>query len=159
MASELSEGMVAFAADGVRWDAVAVPHLEDAFLVTAAGQVTREGMTETDAHAWLVHPEGGRDVVEAFSPKPPDILNPPRSEPLPSGAALEASLPVGRLMVVLDGELVNPEQMDADADGRVAVRLDGGWPVGQRVVTVVSVPTSPDADGPWGALAAVLEVR
>jgi hypothetical protein len=159
MASGLAEGMAAFGADGISWDAVPVPGHDEAFLVTAAGRVTREGTTETDARAWLVHPEDGRDVVEAFSPQPPEVVVPPRGEPLPSGAALEATLPVGELVVVLDGGLVTPAHVDADADGRVAVRLDGGWPAGQHVVTVASVPTSPSGEGPWSALAAVLEIR
>jgi len=151
LASGLAEGMAAFTAEGVRWDAVAVPGT-DAVLVTAAGEVEREGMREVDARAWLVHPEGGQDVVEVFSAPPAEVTAPQDGE-------LTATVPTGTVVVVVDGELTE-DGVSTTADGDVTtvrVAPDGGWSGGRHVVTVASLPATADAAGPWATAAVTFE--
>lgn len=160
MASGLAEGMAAFGGEGTSWDAVPVPGRDGAYLVTAAGEVTREGMTEAAARAWLVHPEAGHDVVEAFSATAPEVVVPRAGERLPADVPVEAVLPAGAPVVVVDGEVVTAgvSTQGAGAD-RVRVRVlpDGGWSPGRHVVTVATVP-EPGAPAPWVATATLVDV-
>lgn len=146
IASGLAEGMAAFGADGVAWSVVPVPDA-GAHLVVASGEVEREGMREVDAHAWLVHGEDGRDVVEVFSSPAADVV-----PPGPDGA-VTARLPAGRVVVAVDGAVVETgvETQAADDLVEVSVRPGGGWSTGAHVVAVAVVPDGPDADGPWAA--------
>lgn len=157
LASALAEGMAAFGADGVEWDAVRLQGV-DAYLVTATGEIEREGMSETDAHAWLVHPEDGRDVVEAFATPLAEVVQPGPASTLPAGAAVDVLLPAGAVHAVADGEPVEAAVDGADGGRvRVAVRPDGGWSPGRHVVAVASVPESAGAAGPWASVAVTFE--
>jgi hypothetical protein len=160
MASGLAEGMAAFAAEGVQWTVVAVPEHPRALVVVASGEVEREGMREQAAHAWLVHPQRGEPVVEAFSPAPPEVMAPQPGEPLGADAPVEVLLPAGTALAVADGELVTSGVTSEPADGdRVRVRVlpDGGWSPGRHVVAVVTVPQQPGGDAPWGTVAVTFE--
>jgi hypothetical protein len=159
MASGLAEGMAQFR-DAASWSSVPVPGHDGAFLVTASGQITREGTTETDARAWLVHPEGGRDVVEAFGSGSLPVVT-PTDGTLGARGAVGVVLAAGAPVTVLDGEpLASGTTSEPAGDGtvRVTVLPQGGWGAGPHVVSVATVPEQPGGDGPWDATAVTFEV-
>lgn len=113
-------------------------------VVVLAGEVTREGMTETDAVALPVRSEQGRPRVELASPSLPatvDIEVPAvGSGPLPRGTALRAFVPAGarEVLVVVDGEEVEAQQRPADGD-RSEVTATPDLAPGPHVLAVIAV--------------------
>lgn len=166
LSSGLAEGMGAFSdAKDPHWSAVVIPSQPDAWLVVLRGTVTREGMTETDARSWIVHPEGDRPaVVEAFAASFPEYVSPE-----PGTRDLAADEPVsvylagggGSGTVLLDGEPLADGVTVEGADGDqllVTALPPGGWPAGEHTVTVAAVPATPGADAPWVSVAIPVEV-
>jgi hypothetical protein len=159
MASGLAEGMAQFR-NAASWSSVPVPGHDGAFLVTASGQITREGSTEADARAWLVHPEDGRDVVEAFGSGALPVVA-PTDGTLGDRGAVEVVLASGTPVTVLDGEpLASGVTVEPAGDGKVRVTVlpEGGWGAGPHVVSVATVPEQSGGDGPWDATAVMFQV-
>ncbi|HZI98692.1 MAG TPA: hypothetical protein VFD41_14320 [Actinomycetales bacterium] len=161
LSSGLAEGMGAYArAEDPEWSAVVIPSQPDAWLVVLRGTVTREGMTETDAESWIVHPEGDRDaVVEAFAASFPEAVSPePGTRDLAADEPVSVYLAAGggSGTVLLDGEPLADGVTVSGADGDqllVKALPPGGWPSGEHTVTVAGVPATPGADGPWVSVA------
>lgn len=161
MMTGLGEGMAAFGADGVQRIAVELAQPDGAYVVTASGSIEREGMVERDARAWLVHPQGESDVVEAFSPVTPEIVSPATgSSTRAADETVRVYLPAGGVPgASVDGELVEEvtsEPADGDLSLVEATPPAGGWPSGEQTVTVWVVPTA--GDGPWAAVAVPVTV-
>ncbi len=158
----LQEGMAAFADAGDR-TVVGVPGQDGAHVVTYSGDIEREGITEFDARAWAVHPEGELDVIEAFSLIGPEIDSPPAgSTDLAADEDVRVYLPAGgTVTALLDGEVVTSVAEEGADGDQVLVTVSpptGTWPAGRHVVTVAVTPTAPGGDGPWVAVAVPLTI-
>jgi hypothetical protein len=164
--SALAEGMGQFAdAQDARWSAVVIPSQPDSWVVVLEGTVTREGMTESDARSWVVHPEDDRgQVVESFASSVPEVVSPAQgTRELAPDTPVDVYLAAGdgSGTVLLDGEPLaeGVEVATADDDQlRVTALPPGGWPTGEHTVTVAGVPADAGAEGPWVSIAVPIVV-
>jgi hypothetical protein len=158
--SGLAEGMSAFL-DTKTWAAHPIPGHDNTWLVVASGEVTREGMTETDARAWLVHPEGGKLVVDTFANPVPQVVTPAPGQKLDAAKPVVVDLPAGDVVAFVDNKDAGTQvsaQPAAGGGARVSVQPPaGGWPAGNHVVAVAAVPEAGGAT-PWTSVAAAFTV-
>jgi hypothetical protein len=103
MKSGLAEGMSAFL-DTKTWAAHPIPGHDNAWLVVASGQVTREGLTETDSRTWVLHPESGRLVVETFANPVPQVVAPRPGQKLDAARPVVVDLPAGEVVTFVDNK-------------------------------------------------------
>lgn len=159
MASGLAEGVAAFL-DAESWTVTPLPGRDGAFLVVASGDVTREGTTERAARSWLVHPEGGRTVLEAFSPKQPEVVSPQPGSTMRRTDPVDVFLPFGEPTAVVDGVDASAWLTTESADGdqvRVRVVPPAGWLPGSHVVAVAVTPVDGADTGAWASVAVLFD--
>lgn len=159
MTSGLAEGVAAFL-DAQHWTVTPLPDRDGAFLVVASGDVTREGTTERAARSWLVHPEGGRTVLEAFSPKQPELVAPQPGSTVRGTAPVDVFLPFGQPTAVVDGVDASAWLTTESADGdqvRVRVVPPAGWSPGGHVVAVAVTPEGGADTGAWASVAVLFD--
>lgn len=134
LTTEYAEGLAQFV-DAPR---TAVDLGDGRSVVTAAGEVTREGATEVDAYALGVR--GGR--VDLLSPTQPIAVSvevPSPGSSVPPGAELRALVPAqSRPAVTVDGEQQQFRSAAADGDRQV-VTLSPDLAPGDHVLTVAAV--------------------
>jgi hypothetical protein len=161
MKSGLAEGISAFL-DAKTWDAHPIPGHDSTWLVVASGEVTREGMTETDARSWVVHPESGKLVVETFATPVPEVVTPAPGQKLDAAKPVIVNLPAGEVVAFVDDKNAGTQLSTQPSDGggvRVTVQPPaGGWPAGAHVVAVAVVPKAGQS-APWASVASAFTVQ
>ena len=158
--SGLAEGISAFL-DAKTWAAHPIPRHDNTWLVVASGEVTREGMTETDARAWIVRAEHGKLVVETFANPVPQVVAPGPGQKLDAAKPVVVDLPAGEVVAFVDNKDAGAQASTQPAAGggaRVTVQPPaGGWPAGQHVVAVAVVPEEGQTS-PWASAATAFTV-
>ncbi|HEX5532688.1 MAG TPA: hypothetical protein VFX33_02985 [Actinomycetales bacterium] len=160
MQTGLAEGIAAFL-DAKTWAAHLIPGHDNTWLVVASGEVTREGMTETDARTWIVHPESGHLVVETFATPVPQVVAPAPGQTLDAAKPVVVDLPAGDVVAFMDDQDAATHVSTENAIGggaRVTVQPPaGGWPAGRHVVAVATVPKNGQSS-PWASVASAFTV-